>query len=70
VIGVPVTALRGGWRSLRQPPPTRGPARPPVVVTATAPPRRATSGGGRVRVAGAEDNWGKGVRGEHAAGAR
>jgi hypothetical protein len=69
VVGLLVTALRDSRKSHRQPPPGPRQARPPAVVTAPAAPRRATTGGGRLGVAGGEDNWVKGVRGEHAVGA-
>ncbi|MGY1728825.1 NERD domain-containing protein [Geodermatophilus sp. SYSU D01062] len=58
--GLVVSGLRGVPASRRQPPPSGWPA---------SPPRRAAARGGPVRVVGAEDNWVKGVRGEHAVGA-
>jgi hypothetical protein len=68
-VGLLITGLRSRWTSPPQPPPSQWQARPPAVVTDASRPPHGPLGGGRVRIAGAEDNWVKGVRGEHAVGA-
>ncbi len=69
VVGLLVTVLRRARRSRRQLPQTRWQVGPSEIAGGASSPRRPTHGGGRVRVTGAEDNWVKGVRGEHAVGA-
>jgi hypothetical protein len=68
VIALPVAAVRARRKSRRRPASIPRQACPPTAVSAAVAPRHATGGHGYVRVAGAEDNWVKGVRGEHAVG--
>ena len=69
VIGLPVAAVRAGWRSRRQPAPAPRAVRPPMPADGALASRRAAGTSGHVRITGAEDNWVKGVRGEQAVGA-
>ncbi|MCZ2827154.1 nuclease-related domain-containing protein [Modestobacter sp. VKM Ac-2982] len=69
VIGLPVAVIRTRWSSRREPALDRQPARSSTLAAAAATPRPGASMGGQARVAGAEDNWVKGVRGEQAVGA-
>ena len=68
VIGLPVASLRARWTSQRAPAPESRPARGSMSSDAALAPLRTTARE-PVRIAGAEDNWVKGVRGEQAVGA-
>lgn len=68
VIGLPVAVIRARLGARRQPASVPWSARASMSVDAAPTPRRA-AGRKEVHVAGAEDNWVKGVRGEHTVGA-
>jgi hypothetical protein len=68
VIGLLVASLRARWTSRRTPVPESWPPRGSMSMDPALPSRRTTARA-PVRIAGAEDNWVKGVRGEHAVGA-
>jgi hypothetical protein len=67
VIGLLVASLRARWTSRRTAAPESWPPRGSMSMDAL--PSRRTTAREPVRIAGAEDNWVKGVRGEHAVGA-
>ncbi|GAB3318099.1 hypothetical protein GCM10027451_36570 [Geodermatophilus aquaeductus] len=68
VIGLLVTAARS-WVFRRSSSRTPSQADLRDIVSSDPAPRRPTMAGRRTRVAGAEDSWIKGVRGEHVVGA-
>ena len=69
VIALPMVAVRSRWRTRRSRNEQGWTAGPPVPTCPPVAPRRVAMRHQRTRVTGAEDNWVKGARGEHAVGA-